>query len=535
MTRKVAVPSWRRGVRLAAGVAVGALVLAACGGDPEGDVEGDSGTGSGSGSQAGTSISDLVVDVSAEPDSLDPFYRNTAEAMRFYRLAYSTILQWNEDGSVAPDLAAELPEVSEDGLTWTISLQEGVTFHDGSALTADDVVYSFEQAADPENGSVWLSALSYMESVEAVDDTTVVLELDEPYAYMTSRLAMIPIMSEESDYSANDTYATTENGSGPYMLGELNRGESIVMERYPDYFGDEPPYETITFQIVPEDASRIARLLNDESHILPGIPTEQVENIQQRGANAQVVENNITRVFLYPSQNEGRPTADTDFRLAVAYAADRQRIVDQVYAGAGRPNSTYLTYGSEHHDEELGLHFGPEPNLDKAREHLEASGVELDRPLSIIAVNKPSVVSAATILQANLAEIGIEATVEGQEVAGFYPALASGEYDLIAFDSPASTSSGFAPDNVYGGLHSTAANNFAGFADPEMDALLDAAVTAQTEDQQAAAWRAVSERDIETQGNIQLVVAQTSEAWSSDLEGYEPSALLWLNTVLDVN
>ena len=105
---------------------------------------------------------------------------------------------------------------------------------------------------------------------------------------------------------------------------------------------------------------------------------------------------------------------------------------------------------------------------------------------------------------------------------------------MIAFDSPASTSAGFAPDYVNGGLNSKAANNFAKFNDPQMDALLDTAMTAQTEPAQAAAWKAVQERDVQTQGNIQLVVGQTSEAWSSKLGNYKPSALLWLNTVLDV-
>lgn len=510
---------------LVAVAAAGALVLAGCGG------------GSGGSQSVGpttTSITDLVVDSGQEPDSLDPFYRNTAEAQRFYRLAYSSILRWNEDGSLAPDLAVEEPEVTDDGRTWTIKLRDGVTFHDGTPLTADDVVFTFETAADPENGSVWLSSLSYMESVKAVDDSTVELKLTEPYAYMGSRLAMIPILSDETPYKANETYATTENGSGPYVLDQLKRGDSITMSRYSDYYGDEPPFKTITFKVVPEDASRIARLLNGESHILPNVPTDQVELIKDRGANAEIVEKNIVRLFLYPSMNADRPTSNTDFRLAIAYAADRQRIVDQVYGGAGRPNSTYLTYGSLYHDEEIGMTFGSSPDVEKAKEYLEASGYDTKRPLKIIAVNKPTVVSAMTILQANLKEIGVTATVDAQEVAGFYSALVSGEYDLIAFDSPASTSAGFAPDYVNGGLNSKAANNFAKFNDPEMDRLLDDAMTAQTEEEQAAAWKAVQDRDVVTQGNIQLVAAQASEAWSKELVGYKPSALLWLNTVLDV-
>lgn len=526
----------RRGLRTAAtstgrfrlgAAAVTALSLAtltACGG----------GSGTSSDAPDTTSIKDLVVDVLAEPDSLDPFYRNTAEAQRYYRLVYSSVLQWKEDGSVEPDLAAEMPQVSKDGLTWTVKLREGVTFHDGSPLTAADVVYTFEEAQDPENGAVWLSGLAYVESTTAKGDDTVVIKLREPYAYLDSKLAMIPIISDEDDYKPNATYATTGNGSGPYELTSLKRGDALTLSRNDSYYGDAMKFETITFKVVPEDASRIARLTGGESHIAPGVPTEQVELVTKRDANATTIETNVSRLFAYPSMKADRPTSNIDFRLAIAHAVDRQRIVDQVYSGAGRPNSTYLTYGTLHHDEDLGLAFGADPDLAKAEEHLAASGVKLDRKLNIIAVNDPQVTSAATILQANLKDLGIESTVESQDVAGFFANLVSGDFDLILFDSPASTSTGFAPDYVNGGLNSKAANNFAKFADAEMDELLAVAMTAQTEEEQAEAWRAVQQRDVETQGNIQLVVSQMSEAWSNQLAGYEPSALLWLNTLRDV-
>ena len=302
-------------------------------------------------------------------------------------------------------------------------------------------------------------------------------------------------------------------------MAALKRGDSIDLKKNPAYFGDAPPFETITFKVVPEDASRVARLLNGESHIVPNLPTDQVELVKKRGANAEIVEDNVTRLFLYPSMLKSRPTSNVDYRLAIAHAADRKRIVDQVYAGAGRPNSTYLTYGSLYHDAEVGLSFGDDPDLAKAKEYLAASGVDPKRKLKIIALNKPAVVSAMTILQANLKEIGIEATVDAQEVAGFYSALVSGEYDLIGFDSPASTSAGFAPDYVNGGLNSAAANNFAKFKDAEMDALLDTAMTAQSEAEQAAAWKAVQQRDVETQGNIQLVVSQTERGVVEEARG----------------
>lgn len=509
---------------LLAAVATGLLVTttAACGG--------------GGDTAEGNLIKDLVVDVGAEPDSLDPMYRNTPEAQRFYRLTYSSLLKWNEDKSLAPDLAAELPQVSEDRKRYTIKLREGLKFHDGSALTAEDVVFTYQDVvANRENGAVWLSALAYMKSIKALDELTVELELTEPYAYMASRLAMIPILSSEKPYKVNDTYAQSENGSGPYKLEKVARGDSIVLTRFDDYHGERPAFDTVTLKVVPEAASRVARLTNGDSHIAPNIPTDQVELIKSRGHNAQTVEGNISRMFFYPSMKAGQPTANVDFRLALAWAIDRGAIVEQVYKGAGRPNSTYLTYGMLYHDEQLGLTFGDKPDLTKAREHLAKSGVKLDRRLSIIAFNSPDLVSAATIIQANLKELGIDAKVEAQDVAAFYPKLVSGDYDLIMWSSPVTTAGGFAPDYVNGGLHSKSANNFNKFADPEMDQLLHKALVAQNEQDQAAAWRAVQERDLQTQGNIQIVVSQTSEAWSKDLKNYRPSSLLWLNTLLDAS
>ena len=508
---------------LLAAVAAGLLATtAACGGGDD--------------TAEGGQIKDLVVDVGAEPDSLDPMYRNTPEAQRYYRLVYSSLLKWNEDKTLAPDLAAEMPKISEDRKTYTIKLREGLKFHDGSALTAEDVVFTYKDVvANRENGTVWLSALAYMKDIKALDDLTVEIQLTEPYAYMSSRLAMIPILSSETPYKVNDTYAQSENGSGPYKLEKFNRGDSIVLRRFDDYYGKRPAFDTVTLKVVPEPASRVARLTNGESHIAPGIPIDQVELVKSRGHNAQVVETNISRLFFYPSMNKDRPTSNKDFRLALAWAIDRGAIVQQVYKGAARPNSTYLTYGMLYHDEQLGLHFGDKPNLEKAREHLEKSGIKLNRKLSIIAFNSPDLMSAATIIQANFKELGIDATVEGQDVAGFYPKLVSGDYDLIMFSSPVTTAGGFAPDYVNGGLNSKSANNFNKFADPKMDELLHAAMVAQIEEAQAEAWRRVQEYDLETQGNIQIVVSQTSEAWSKDLKNYTPSSLAWLNTLLDAS
>lgn len=489
------------------------------------------GCSSGDESAKGGNVTDLVIDVLNAPDSLDPLYRDTPETEQVYRLTHSTLLRWREDQTLTTDLAAEMPEISPDGLSYTVTLRDNVTFHDGSTLDAEDVVFTYQEAADEENGSVWLSSTAFIEKIEATDPLTVAITLSEPYAYMSARLAMIPIISADAGYEPNDTWANKSVGSGPYQLTGSKRGERIELTQYADYYAELPEWETITLNVVPENASRIARLVNGESHIVPDLPADQADLVTKRGHHAETIEGNTSRLFAWPSQAKDRPTANQDFRLALAWAIDRQAIVDKVFQGAGRPNSTYLTYGTQFHDEELGLTFGERADLEKAREHLAASGIDLDRDLSIIATNQPAVVNAATIIQANLADLGLKARVDAEEVAGFFPKLVSGEYDLILYNSPSSISTGFAPDYVNGGLNSASSSNFNGFGDSQLDTLLNAALVAP-EEEQAAAWRAVQERDVEIQGNIQIAVSQNTQAWSKDLGDYRPSNLAWFNTLV---
>src|SRR5699024_4801477 len=113
--------------------------------------------------------------------------------------------------------------------------------------------------------------------------------------------------------------------------------------------------------------------------------------------------------------------------------------------------------------------FGESPDLEKARAYLDASGADVNRPLEIIAQKAPHVSNAATIIQANLKELGIESNVDVRDLAGFYENLVTAEYDVILYQSPSSSSAGFSPDYVVGGLHSESPTNFGQCNDPKMD------------------------------------------------------------------
>lgn len=483
----------------------------------------------------GKEVEVLRVDVQSEPSTLDPISLNDAPAQRIWRLVYDTLYDWNESTKeVEPQLAAELPEVSEDQLTYTIRLREDVSWHDGSALTADDVVFTFEQVQDADNASVWRSTIAAVEEVSKVDEHTVAFRLSTRYTYFPEKLAMVPIISEAQGYEPNGELSRTMMGTGPFKFDSWRTGELIRLTRNAEYYDGAPALEAVEFYVVPEDATRVANLRNGTTHIVPELAPALLDSVRNAGQRAEIVTENVTRVYLYPNLQEGRVTADPEIRQAIAWAIDRKAIIDTVYSGAARSASTYLSYGSLYHDEELGNHFGDGANYEQAREHLAAAKAEPEKKLNFVVNNLPALVDAAAIIQRSLAEVGIEVEIEAMDFGALVPRLLDQEYDLLLTTAPVSVTAGFAPDYPAIGLHSESVPNWNRFTDATMDQLLTEAQQVERGEQSEQAWAAVQEHDLKTLGQIQLVSAQYTEAFSKDLSGYTPSKLAWLHNIPDI-
>lgn len=514
----------RRGLTATTALVTAGL-LAACGGG--------GGGGAGSNDDDGeVSVTTLRVDVQSQPSTLDPIALNDTPAQRVYRLVYDSLYDWDEETTeVVPRLAAAEPEANEDRTSYTVTLRDDVTWHDGTPFTADDVVFTFEQVAAEANASVWNSAISALDEVTKVDDTTVEFALTRPYTYFPEKLAMVPVISQAHGYEPNGNLAREMMGTGPFTFEEWAEGQRITLTRNDDYYGDVPGLEGVEFHVVPEDATRVANLRNGTANIVPELPPNLVDTVQGGGANADVVAENVTRVYLYPNMQAGKPTADAAVRQAIAYAVDRKSIVDTVYNGAARSASTYLSFGSRYHDEELGLYYGDGGDTDRAEELLAEADNAPSGRLNFVVNNLPALVDAATIIQRGLAEVGIEVDIEPLDFSALVPRLIDQEYDLLLTTAPVSVTAGFAPDYPAIGLHSGSVPNWNKFSDPAMDELLDAAQQAEPGEASEEAWRAVQELDLETLGQIQLVSAQYTEGYSDGLGDYEPSKLAWLHNI----
>ncbi|MBQ1081884.1 ABC transporter substrate-binding protein [Nocardiopsis sp. B62] len=271
---------------------------------------------------------------------------------------------------LVPALAASAPEPNEDNTVWDVELRTDVTFSDGSALDADDVVATYSAVLDPDTASEVAGSYSMIESVTAVDDHTVRFTLNYPYYAMPARLTLGITPSEEitPGPAADSERNRAPVGTGPYVLADLS-ADQAVFEANPEYHGTAPEVTELVILSVPDDNTRAQRMRagNIDGTVLPPVTAETFADVD--GSEVLPVRTAEWRGLSLPSDHPF--TADPDARLAMNLGVDRDGIVENVLAGHGRPAHTPVpdVYG-EAHDPEAVFAFDP----DAAAELLDEAG-----------------------------------------------------------------------------------------------------------------------------------------------------------------
>lgn len=278
---------------------------------------------SGGGDSGSTDGAPFVVAQNQEPTTLDPHAREDGGERIVNGNIYETLLEMDGEGELSPLLASDQPELIDD-LTWQIKLREGVTFHDGSTFEAEDVKASFERVLDPDFGSEQ-SAHFGIESIEAVDDTTVEFVTVEPDPVLPKRLYWVKIMP--SEYVDSSEVGSHPIGTGPYEFVTWNRGQSVEMSAFADYWDDAPDIQDAEFVFVPEGGSRTAGTMSGEydlsTHLVPE-DTERLPNFASVPGLEQA---------LMVLDNSDGPTQDERVRDALNYAVDKQALAEDLYQG----------------------------------------------------------------------------------------------------------------------------------------------------------------------------------------------------------
>ena len=311
------------------------VLLAGCGMKETGGQAVD-GNPSGQNSRGDKNSVIVTMPTTSEPEAgFDPVYGWGAGEHVHEPLIQSTLLVTNEKLGLDYDLATDY-QVSEDGLRWTVTIREDVRFSDGERLTAEDVAFTYNTCRD--NSSV--NDFSMLEEAVAVGEYQVEFHLNRPYSIWPYTMAHVGIVPE---HAYNKTYGTNPIGSGKYILRQWDRGQQVILEANPDYYGEKPSITRVTVLFMTEEAALAAAMAGevDVAHtaaiyaerIPEGYGLLEVETVDNRGINLPAVPMEERDGLVYGNNF----LSDVFVRRAINMGIDRETLIDHVLLGYGTP------------------------------------------------------------------------------------------------------------------------------------------------------------------------------------------------------
>lgn len=351
-----------------------------------------------------------------EPDSLDPIFDTNLPALNVFYNVFEQLVGIDASGAVEPLLATEWT-ASDDLKTWTFTLREGATFHDGSPVTAEDVLFTFE-TGKTATGSRVGGYLTVIDSVTA-DGNDITFNLNVPYAPFDRQVSLVPIISKAAyEAMGPEAYARKPVGSGPYSVENWAGGDAITLSRYDGYWGEAGNFETAIFQIVPDETTRANSVQSGDLDIALLGPAS-VPAVEGSGA-VDIVNQQSNRV-VYLGFNAGAPwLEDVNIRKAIDMAIDRATMGQRLLNGAVTPTSQLIAAVTFGFDEAIPA---TEFNLEEAKRLVEASGYDgTPIPLSYPNAGLPQIDQVAQAIAFFLGEAGLTIELDQQEANTYFNA-----------------------------------------------------------------------------------------------------------------
>ena len=483
-----------RGRLLVGVLVVSALVLGACGGDDDDDD--DAGGGGGDDTEDTTAPEEegsptpggeIVYGLEAETNGgfCLPEAQLAISGIQVARTLYDTLTAPNEDGEIQPFLA-ESVEPNADYTEWTITLREGVTFHDGTPLDAQIVADNLSAYAgkyEARSPLLFIFVFQDVDTISVVDPMTVSVKVKRPWVafpwflWSSSRLGMMARSQLDGDSTA---CANNMVGTGPFKLDSWTVNQELVASKNPDYWmtdteGNPLPYlDKVTYQPISEVAQRVNAL---ESGQIDAMHTSDTEQLAQRlrplaeGGDFEILESDKFGETNYTMLNSSKPPFDNkNARLAVAHAIDTELLIEVRGGGIGQPASGPFAEGVEGYLEDTGF---PTYDVEKAKEFVAAYKEETGEDLAFTYsyVTSESGALTATEIQTQMSEAGIDMTPApaGDQATTINKALA-GDFEAVGWRNHP----GADPDTQYVWWQSASPVNFGKINDPEIDRILDA-------------------------------------------------------------
>lgn len=549
----------RRNFLKVAGVGAAALGLAACGGNKSGSTA-TSGNASSAGSSTGSiNTAGFTVQYGSNPETLDPALNSAVDGGNTIITVFETLLIINENNEAVPG-QAESWTTSEDGLTWTFTMRDGLKWSDGSELNAKDFEYSFKRMANPDTTAPYaetcLGMIDGFEeaagfpdadgnptvepnfdalNVKASDDgKTLTIVLGYPCSYF-DKIAAFAAMSpvQKATVEANgDAWATSPDTyvcNGPYMITEWTPSERIVLTKNPNYVGgwdsSKIVSDSITLLLLEDSSASYAAYNSGEAVLIKDVPTDEIPSLTKAEDGGDFYVDTILGTY-YVSLNLKRDAfKDAKVRKALSLAIDRDYVANTIMQGTYSTADSIVGPGivdekGNFHDNGNAPYISAdyEANLAEAKKLLAEAGYPNGEGYPVIEYSCNDVgyhVPLAEYLQQAWGDLGITLTISKMEWSSFTAARRAGEYDVarngwvMDYNDPSNMLDLFCSGN---------GNNDGKYSNPEFDAAIDASRVADVSEHFAQLHKA---EDILMEDTGCLPIAYYNDYWlqSSSLKG----------------
>lgn len=416
---------------------------------------------------------ELVVGISADPSTLDPMIQS-GQATRLIKMnLYRGLLAYQPDGKIGYEIA-ESYQVSEDNKTYTFKIKPNAKFHDGSDITAEDVKFSMERILDEKVGATFRSDFkNVLDKCEVVDNKTVKIILKKPSAPFIDLLTLpeSAIVSKKWCESHNNDLNANPMGSGPYKFGSWDKGREIIVNAFSDFYKKgKPESKGIRFVIIADATTRANALKTNEVDLIDYVASKDVIAFEkEKGIKVDISE--APFMCLQINSKEG-PLANPKVRQAIAYAMDREGVINTAFMGRGTPIYGFPTrVGQNNYDGKYDNYF--KTDLEKAKQLLAEAGYPNGFKTKVLSSSTYDFhKQTAVVVQDSLKKIGIEAELELPDWSTRIERSNRGDYQILV--------SGTAGNIVdmdwctnYFASGEPRMNSAAWFADAEVDKLLE--------------------------------------------------------------
>ena len=467
-----------------------------------------------SNSDGGKIRTEITIGVSSDVVSPDPHDQNDTNSNRVIRMMFDSLVHSDVDGTIKPALAESWETVSD--IEYRFKLREGVKFHNGYDLTAEDVVFSLERQMNSPKVKTFVSAI---ESVTADDEYTVTVKTKQPYAPLLYNLSLPQssiVCSKHFDEltAAGRKYSEQPVGTGPMVFSSWLPNDNFTVTAFDEYWGEKPKATRISVRVIPESSSRTIALETGEIDIVESVPAVDIPRVMEN-KGLKTVTQTSTSVTYVSFNTRKAPLDNVKVRQALSCAVDKQAIIDVICEGYAQQVNTIYPPAMPSYDESIDLY---PYDIERAKMLLTEAGYP-DGFTIEIATSGDERNRIAQLLQSDFSKIGVNLEITLLEWGAYLDYIGGTGHQMYIVG----WSSGMEPDGSTTPLfHSESVGptgNRSWYQNEELDALIDEGKSTMNMDDRLGIYKEIQRIVMEDAVWIPLFARETVIAMNKNLEG----------------